>query len=78
MTLLEANSKLDDRPCAGIYAHCAVMEIIPAGVLDDIRAEGFVPGDVVWRTLDGEPILGWKDSTLINKPEAMTTSLKVC
>jgi len=73
VTLLEANSKLDDRPRAGIHAPCAVLEFMRAGVLDDIRAQGFIPGDIVWRTLDGKPVLEWKDSTQAAKPEAMTT-----
>ncbi len=54
--ILDAAEQLDSQPRATHYAAPAVHELDRAGVLDDVRAEGFLPETVCWRRLDGEEI----------------------
>ncbi|KAJ5679018.1 hypothetical protein N7462_007262 [Penicillium macrosclerotiorum] len=53
VTVLEAGDKLNDQPRATHYSPPAVYELRRAGVLDDVRAEGFTPNKTCWRKLDG-------------------------
>ncbi|TAQ83484.1 hypothetical protein B7494_g8191 [Chlorociboria aeruginascens] len=64
VTLLDAADKIDERPRAAHYAPSAVRELRRAGVLDDVRKEGLVPGDIYWRKLDVLP-LGHLDTVLL-------------
>ncbi|KAB5559737.1 hypothetical protein GE09DRAFT_65975 [Coniochaeta sp. 2T2.1] len=50
--LLEQTDALDTNPRASHYAEPSNYEFERAGVLDDIRAEGFFPDGVSWRKLD--------------------------
>ena len=43
-----------------------------AGVLDDVRLQGFVPGDICWRRIDGSLIVKWNDSSQVKNPDALT------
>jgi 2-polyprenyl-6-methoxyphenol hydroxylase-like FAD-dependent oxidoreductase len=61
--VLEATETLDAQPRATHYAPPAVYELRRAGVLDEVRAAGFVPGGVCWRKLDGT-FLGGFDTTV--------------
>jgi 2-polyprenyl-6-methoxyphenol hydroxylase-like FAD-dependent oxidoreductase len=61
--VLEATENLDAQPQATHYTPPAVYELRHAGVLDDVRAAGFVPGGVCWRKLDGT-LLGGLDATV--------------
>jgi 2-polyprenyl-6-methoxyphenol hydroxylase-like FAD-dependent oxidoreductase len=61
--VLEATETLDVQPRATHYAPPAVYELRRAGVLDDVRAAGFIPGGVCWRKLDGT-LLGALDGTV--------------
>lgn len=50
--LLEMTHGLDTRPRASHYGEPSCHEFDRAGVLDEIRAEGFFPNGVSWRKLD--------------------------
>lgn len=50
--LIEQTDALDTNPRASHYAEPSNYEFERAGVLDDIRAEGFFPDGVSWRKLD--------------------------
>jgi 2-polyprenyl-6-methoxyphenol hydroxylase-like FAD-dependent oxidoreductase len=56
--VLEAAEKLDDQPRACHYSAPSKYELARAGVLEQIAAEGFHPGSVCWRTIDGTRIVG--------------------
>ncbi|EXJ76407.1 uncharacterized protein A1O5_00915 [Cladophialophora psammophila CBS 110553] len=56
--VVEANDDLDDRPRATHYGGPAVYELRRAGVVDDVRRQGFEPEGVQWRKLDGTYITG--------------------
>ena len=62
VTLLEAADDLDTNPRAAHYAPSACYELNRAGVLEDVRREGFHPDSVCWRKPDGTLLggLGWK------------------
>ncbi|KKY27067.1 hypothetical protein UCRPC4_g01292 [Phaeomoniella chlamydospora] len=72
VTLLDGADTIDDRPRAAHYAPCAIRELARAGVLDDIRSQGFIPGDMCWRKLDGSLIVQLNDSSQKSNPEALT------
>lgn len=61
VTLLEAAPDLDTNPRAAHYAPSACYDLHRAGVLDDVRAQGFHPDSVCWRKPDGTLLggLGW-------------------
>jgi 2-polyprenyl-6-methoxyphenol hydroxylase-like FAD-dependent oxidoreductase len=63
ITLLEAAADLDTNPRAAHYAPSACYDLNRAGVLDDVRKEGFHPDSVCWRKSDGTLLggLGWAD-----------------
>lgn len=43
-----------------------------AGVLDDVRAQGLIPGDICWRKLDHSIVVKMLDSSQVNNPDALT------
>lgn len=51
--IVDASNKLDEQPRATHYGPPAMAELHRAGVVDDMRAEGFLPDGVAWRKLDG-------------------------
>lgn len=53
VTILDANTKIDDNPRAAHYAPSAVYDFYRAGIIDDVRAVGLKPRGVCWRSLDG-------------------------
>lgn len=67
--ILEAAEALDSRPRATHYGPPAVYELRRAGVIDDIRAEGFNMGKVCWRKLDGTYLTGLDNSVAGNDPD---------
>lgn len=71
-TLLDAGKTVDDRPRAAHYMPCAVREMRRAGVLDDVRKQGLIPGNICWRRLDHSVIAEMKDSSQVNNPDALT------
>ena len=72
VTLLEAADSIDTRPRAAHYAPSAIRVLAQAGVLDDIRSEGFIPSDMCWRKLDGSVIVQLHDAAQKNNPDALT------
>jgi 2-polyprenyl-6-methoxyphenol hydroxylase-like FAD-dependent oxidoreductase len=52
VTLLELATELDTKPRATHYASAAVEEFAHAGVLDEIRDQGFTYSGVCWRKPD--------------------------
>ena len=62
--VLEASDVLDDSPRAAYYGPPAAFELGRAGVLEEIRAQGFDPIITCWRKLDGTYLAGW-DCTVV-------------
>jgi 2-polyprenyl-6-methoxyphenol hydroxylase-like FAD-dependent oxidoreductase len=52
VTLLEQSTSLDTNPRASHYTAESCMEFDRAGILDEVRAQGFTPDGVSWRRLD--------------------------
>jgi 2-polyprenyl-6-methoxyphenol hydroxylase-like FAD-dependent oxidoreductase len=52
VTILDANTKIDDNPRAAHYAPSAVHDFTRAGIIDDVRKEGFTPKGMCWRLKD--------------------------
>lgn len=50
--LLEQTNALDTNPRASHYTPESCVEFDRAGILDEVRAEGFTPDGVSWRRLD--------------------------
>jgi 2-polyprenyl-6-methoxyphenol hydroxylase-like FAD-dependent oxidoreductase len=69
---LDAADKLDTLPRATHYAPPAVYELIRAGVIDEVRAQGFIARTVCWRKLDGTYIAGLDGSVLDGDPDRLT------
>lgn len=60
--VLDQVPQLDNQPRATHYAPPAVYELRRAGVLDEVRAQGFLPGGVCWRKPNGDFIAGLNGS----------------
>ncbi|KAK5674334.1 hypothetical protein LTS10_012918 [Elasticomyces elasticus] len=73
VTLIEAEGRLDDRPRAAHYGPAGVRELDRAGLLDQVRERGIVPGDMCFRKLDGSLIVKLKDSSQAGTRNAMTS-----
>ncbi len=69
--VLESAPALDKQPRATHYAAPAIYELIRAGVMDDVRREGFHPNGVVWRKLDGTVLAGLDGTIFEGEPERM-------
>ncbi|KAH1336432.1 hypothetical protein KXW91_004083 [Aspergillus fumigatus] len=69
VTVLEAAEQLDTRPRATHYGSPAVYELRRAGVLPDVLAEGFTPGVICWRKLDGTYLAGIDNRIMANDPD---------
>ena len=69
ITLIDMADGLDTNPRATHYSAPAVSELARAGILDDVRAEGFLPRGVSWRKLNGEEIahLNAEDMSDVNE-----------
>lgn len=67
--LLDGAKELDKNPRAAHYAPSAIRELRRAGVLDEIKRDGFIPDGVCWREFDGTYIAGLK--TDMSDPDAM-------
>ena len=72
VTLLDSGSTIDSSPRAAHYAPSAIQILQRAGVLEDVRRDGFIPGDMSWRQIDGSPIVTVKDVAQRHNPDAMT------
>lgn len=69
--LLEASNVLDDSPRAAYYGPPAAYELDRAGVLDEIRQQGFDPIITCWRKLDGTYLAGWDCSVVKDDPHRL-------
>lgn len=69
---LDAADKLDSLPRATHYGSPAVYELIRAGVIDEVRKQGFIARTVVWRKLDGTVLAGLDGSVLDGDADRMT------
>lgn len=56
--VLDASDTLDSSPRATHYSAPAVHELRRAGILEDVRKQGFIPTGVTWRKLNGDAITG--------------------
>jgi 2-polyprenyl-6-methoxyphenol hydroxylase-like FAD-dependent oxidoreductase len=52
VTILDADTKVNDNPRAAYYAPSAVYDFHRAGIMDDIRMVGLVPKGICWRLQD--------------------------
>jgi 2-polyprenyl-6-methoxyphenol hydroxylase-like FAD-dependent oxidoreductase len=52
VTVLDAETKINDNPRAAHYAPSAVYDFHRAGIIDDVRAVGLHPRGVCWRLQD--------------------------
>lgn len=62
--VIDMADTLDVRPRATHYGSPAVHELERAGVLEDVRRQGFIPRGTTWRKLDGTPLAGLDQSCL--------------
>lgn len=69
--VLDSAQQLDSQPRATHYAPPAVYELRRAGVIEDVRAQGFTPRTVCWRKLDGTYLAGLDGSVLDGEPDRM-------
>ncbi|OBT52697.1 hypothetical protein VE04_06016 [Pseudogymnoascus sp. 24MN13] len=69
---LDAADTLDSRPRATHYGPPAIHELIRAGVIDDVRKQGFLPRKVCWRKLDGTYLAGLDASDLKGDDDMLT------
>jgi 2-polyprenyl-6-methoxyphenol hydroxylase-like FAD-dependent oxidoreductase len=56
--VVDMSSKLDEQPRATHFAPPAIHELRRAGVIDEVREQGFIPGSVGWRKFDCTYIAG--------------------
>ena len=68
---LDAAKELDNQPRATHYGPPAVHELTRAGVIDEVRKQGFTPRTVCWRKLDGTFLAGLDGSVLDGRPDRM-------
>ncbi|KIW97275.1 uncharacterized protein Z519_02667 [Cladophialophora bantiana CBS 173.52] len=69
--ILEAAGELDDSPRAAYYGPPAAYELRRAGVIDDVRNEGFDPVKTCWRKLDGTYLAGFDNSLMHEDPDRL-------
>ncbi|OCL10233.1 FAD/NAD(P)-binding domain-containing protein [Glonium stellatum] len=72
VTMLDMGHGLDANPRAAHYGPPAVFELRRAGVIEDVRAAGFIPRTMCWRKLDGTYIAGLDGSVLDGSPDRLT------
>ena len=56
--MLESETKLNEQPRATHYGLPALPILREAGILDEVKAQGFEPRSVCWRKLDGTRLTG--------------------
>jgi len=71
VNILEAAAELDESPRAAYYGPPAAHELRRAGVIDDVRKEGFDPVITCWRKLDGTYLAGFDNSLNFDDPERL-------
>ena len=69
--VIDMSSELDSQPRATHYGPPAMYELRRAGVVEDLRAQGFMPDGVCWRKLDGTFLAGLSNKVVENDPDRM-------
>lgn len=69
--ILEAAAELDDSPRAAYYGPPSAYELRRAGVIDEVRKEGFDPVKMCWRKLDGTYLAGFDNSLMHDDPDRL-------
>ncbi|KAK5551683.1 hypothetical protein LTR46_010278 [Exophiala xenobiotica] len=69
--LVDLAYELDKNPRATHYGTPAMYELNRAGVVDEMRAQGFHPNSVCWRKLDGTYLTGIDMGILGDYPDRM-------
>ena len=69
--IIDQTRTLDEQPRATHYGSPAMAELRRAGVIDDLRAQGFLPDGVCWRKLDGTYLAGMDITVLGDHPDRM-------
>jgi len=64
ITILDAAPTLNESPRATHYGSPAIKLFRKAGVLEEIRRDGYMPETICWRKLDGTRITGYDRSLL--------------
>ncbi|KAK5704579.1 hypothetical protein LTR17_021775 [Elasticomyces elasticus] len=64
ITILDAAPTLNEAPRATHYGSPAIQLFRKAGILAEIRRDGYMPEKICWRKLDGERICGYDRSLL--------------
>ena len=72
ITLVEAAAVVDSQPRAAMYAAAAVRVLRKAGVLDEVRRDGFLPRDTSFRKLSGENIVRLYNCATSHGEDALT------
>jgi 2-polyprenyl-6-methoxyphenol hydroxylase-like FAD-dependent oxidoreductase len=62
---------VDSRPRAAHYAAPAALELLKAGVLEDVKKRGFQPEQFCWRKLDGTWLTGIDNRVIGDDPLRM-------
>ncbi|ORY15886.1 hypothetical protein BCR34DRAFT_477258 [Clohesyomyces aquaticus] len=74
ITLVDTLEALDTRPRATHYGPPAAYELRRAGIIQDVRDEGFLPKKITWRKLDGTVLAGMDGDVM----EGVTEDRLVC
>ncbi|KAJ9603749.1 hypothetical protein H2200_011935 [Cladophialophora chaetospira] len=69
--ILEAAAELDDSPRAAYYGPPAAHALRTAGVIDEVRKDGFDPVIMCWRKLDGTYLAGMDNSLMNDDPDRL-------
>lgn len=71
VTLLDMGHGIDTNPRATHYGSPAHHELIRAGVINDVKAEGFMPRKMSWRKLDGTRLASLDSEVLGDSPDRL-------
>ena len=71
VSIVEASAELDDSPRAAYYGPPAAHALRTAGVIDEIRKDGFDPVIMCWRKLDGTFLAGMDNSLMNDDPDRL-------
>ena len=72
MTLVDKEDSVITAPRAAHLMAPAIQILRRAGILEDVRRAGFVPGAHTWRKADGTPIVSMEDFGLAKTAEPVT------
>jgi len=71
VVILDMGKTVDSRPRAAHYAAPAALELLKAGVLEDVKKRGFQPEQFCWRKLDGTWLTGIDNRVIGDDPLRM-------